>query len=377
MLVVNYQAAVRLAQRTLAFRCNGIDRSTFRRRASAAFGFAALRAENTGREASMAHHYSGPNFGFPYGDARLDMTDLYAFPTPHNDSTSIFVLNVHPSFDFNLSQPTRPDPFSPDALYEFKIDTNGDAIADMTYRIRFSPFLSGQQTATLRFAEGSQAARAADEGQILIEAAPVSVDKKAQITEGRDYHFFAGWRSDAFFFDPVGAVNNFKFGKDFFLDKDVCSIVLEVPNAALGFGEVGLWARTLVNAGGKWVQAERGARPAQPIFLTGESKAAYLSAEPADDAQFISVFAHSLEHAGGYTPDKALSIAKMFLPDIMKYDHSRPASYPNNGRALTDDVLDYFLSILTNRRVTTDGIGAHNDLLDVFPYLGPPHRTRS
>ncbi len=26
----------------------------------------------------MSHHYSGPDFGFPHGDARLDFTDLYA-----------------------------------------------------------------------------------------------------------------------------------------------------------------------------------------------------------------------------------------------------------------------------------------------------------
>ena len=30
----------------------------------------------------MSHHYSGPNIGFPRGDARLDFTDLYAFPKP-------------------------------------------------------------------------------------------------------------------------------------------------------------------------------------------------------------------------------------------------------------------------------------------------------
>ena len=46
-----------------------------------------------------------------------------------------------------------------------------------------------------------------------------------------------------------------------------------------------------------------------------------------------------------------------------------------NGRTLTDDVLDHFLSILTNGRVTTDGIGGHNDLLSDFPFLAPPHRT--
>jgi hypothetical protein len=28
----------------------------------------------------MSHHYSGPDWGFPKGDACLDLTDLYAFP---------------------------------------------------------------------------------------------------------------------------------------------------------------------------------------------------------------------------------------------------------------------------------------------------------
>ena len=32
----------------------------------------------------MSHHYSGPDWGFPHGDARLDLTDLYAFPKPGN-----------------------------------------------------------------------------------------------------------------------------------------------------------------------------------------------------------------------------------------------------------------------------------------------------
>ena len=58
----------------------------------------------------------------------------------------------------------------------------------------------------------------------------------------------------------------------------------------------------------------------------------------------------------------------------MRYDHTRPASYPTNGRTLTDDALDHFLSILTNGKVTTDGVGAHSDLLGEFPYVGPPHK---
>jgi hypothetical protein len=122
------------------------------------------------------------------------------------------------------------------------------------------------------------------------------------------------------------------------------------------------------------VQADRGARPAQTPFLTGEAIVAYNAANPADDEQFVTVFAHALEHTGGYAAGDAQRVAATLLPDILPFDHTRPASYPENGRALTDDVQDYFLSILTNGRVTTDGVGPHDDLLADFPYLGSPHR---
>src|ERR1700730_5386953 len=49
------------------------------------------------------------------------------------------------------------------------------------------------------------------------------------------------------------------------------------------------------------------------------------------------------------------------------------ASFPSNGRTLTDDAADAFLAVLTNGRVTGDKVGPHIDLLVEFPYLGPPH----
>ena len=53
----------------------------------------------------MSHHYSGPDFGFPHGDARLDLTDLYAFPKPSETDKSILIMNVHPSAVVNPSEP--------------------------------------------------------------------------------------------------------------------------------------------------------------------------------------------------------------------------------------------------------------------------------
>jgi hypothetical protein len=206
---------------------------------------------------------------------------------------------------------------------------------------------------------------------VIVEGAPVSIGREARGTDAGDYRFFAGWRSDPFFFDTQGARNNLQFtGDDFFADKDVCSIVMEVPNSALGRQNLGLWARTLDGVGGKWVQADRGARPLQAVFLTGAENAAYLGAEPANDARFVAVFAHSLQHAGGYTPQEATRVAGTLLPDILPYDPNRPASFPNNGRTLTDDAVDVFLPILTNGKVTGDKVGPHSDLLGEFPYLG-------
>ncbi len=322
----------------------------------------------------MSHHASGPNFGFPRGDARLDMTDLYVFTKPGDPSKSIIVLNVHPSFRLDSPEPTTKEPFAPGALYEFKIDTNSDAVADLAYSVQFAPSEDGKQTATVRRLQGVRAAGVGEQGEVIVENAPVSVGREAVVTKAGDCRFFFGWRSDPFFFDVNGNFNHMQFtGDDFFADKNVCSIVIELPNSALGGDEVGIWARTVDKTAEGWVQADRGGRPMQAVFLVGEEREAYLSGEPANDDRFISVFAHELEHTGGYTPEDATGVARKLLPDILSYNPRGPASFPYNGRTLTDDVVDVFFSILTNGKVTGDKVGPHGDLLDEFPYLGPPH----
>src|SRR5262249_10001063 len=110
------------------------------------------------RSKAMSHHYSGPDFGFPRGDARLDFTDLYVFPKPGNASKSSRVRTVPPSAVVTPPGPTPAEPFAPEALYEFRIDTNGDAVADVAYRVRFSAFENGSQTAALHRVDGAQAA---------------------------------------------------------------------------------------------------------------------------------------------------------------------------------------------------------------------------
>ena len=95
-----------------------------------------------------------------------------------------------------------------------------------------------------------------------------------------------------------------------------------------------------------------------------------------NDVSFIPVFAHSLEHTGGYTPEAA-RVAKTLLPDVLQFDPRLPASYPTNGRALTDDVIDVFFPLLTNGKIIRDDVGPDTDLIVEFPYLGQPQKVRS
>jgi len=323
----------------------------------------------------MSHHASGPNFGFPRGDARLDMTDLYAFPKPGEPGKSILILNVHPSFRLDSPEPTTKEPFSPGALYEIKIDTNGDAIADLCYSVQFASSEPEKQTATVRRSQGARAAGFGDDGEVVVQGARVSVGREALVTKVGDLRFFFGWRSDPFFFDAMGNFNQMQFtGDDFFKNKNVCSIVLELPKSERRSNKVGIRARTVEKTGEGWIQADRGGRPLQAVFLVGEEREAYLSGEPANDDRFINVFAHELEHTGGYAPENAKAVARELLPDILFYHPNEPARFPHNGRTLTDDVVDLFFSIYTNRNVK-DKVGPHGDLLDEFPYLGPPHNV--
>jgi hypothetical protein len=325
----------------------------------------------------MTHHYSGPNFGFPRGDARLDLTDLFAFPKPGDSSKSIIIMNAHPSSTFNPPEPTTDEPFAPEGLYELRVDTNGDMIADIAYRMRFSRSGKGGMTATVRRAEGPEAAGRGEGGKIIFEGAPVSMGGEAQVTNSGAYRLFTGWRSDPFFFDVMGVLNKMQFtGKDWFADKDVCSIAMELPVSDIGGGaRLNLWHRSLVQVDGKWVGADRGARPTQTPFLAEPEREAYLDGEPAQDERFVPMFAHALELNGGYTAKGAEAAARSLLPDVLPYDPKQPAAYPGNGRMPRDDAKDVFLTVF-NGRLTWDMTGPHEDMLDDFPYLGPPHKTR-
>lgn len=317
----------------------------------------------------MADHLDAPGLKSPGMDARIDITDVYAFEKPGDPTKSILVMDVNPL------APTLANEFDSAALYEINVDTNGDTITDVAFRITFTPKVAGMQKAKVRVATGTDAARLSGSGDVLIDGAPVSFGSEALVTTASPYRFFAGFRSDPFFFDLLGFLNGLNFtGSDFFIDKNVFGIVLEVPNSTLGSNpHVGVWGRCAIRKTGKLVQIDRMGRPAiNTVFNHGSDKNTFNSITPdRDRALFEESFVSTLE-SFGYSPSEATGIAEILLPDILTYDYSSSAGFLN-GRGLTDDVIDIELNLVTKGAVSTDGVSAHTDLLSDFPYLGSPH----
>ena len=299
----------------------------------------------------------------------LNITDLYAFQKPGDAQKTILIMNVNPM------PPRLSAAFDPTAIYEFRIDSNGDAIADSAFRVTFSAYTNGQQAATVRHATGPQAASDGDSGEIVIANAPVSFDGQPNVTVNGAYTFFAGNRSDPFFFDLMGFCNNFTFtGSDYFIDKDVFGIVLEVPNTALGERtKVGLWSRVLWSHHDEWLQVARLGHPLINILFNSSSeKDQFNRTEPhAQKALFLDKFVALLASLG-HSASEAQRIAGMFLPDILPYDYSSAQGF-FNGRKLSDDVVDTMLTLVTAGKVKTDRVDRHTDYLATFPYLGQPH----
>ncbi len=319
----------------------------------------------------MADHLDAPGLTSPGNDARLDITDVYAFQKPGDPDKSILMLNVNPL------APTLANAFRHDAVYRLNIDTDGDVKPERAFNITFSEVEDGKQEAEVHLAVLAEG----DEGQEIIDDAPVSFGASPIVTENGPFKFFAGIRSDPFFFDLAGFLRgDFSFdGTDFFANLNVFGIALEVPNSALGDNpNIGIWGRTLVRQHGHkkgekgLIRVDRMGRPAiNTVFNKGDDKNVFNEIDPDRDRElFLAKFIKFLEQF--HNPTDASNIAQILLPDLLTYNSGSAEGFLN-GRNLTDDVIDIALGLVTNGAITSDGVDAHTDLLDDFPYMGHPH----
>jgi Domain of unknown function (DUF4331) len=318
----------------------------------------------------MSNHFSAAMLKFPGDDARLDLTDLFVFASPQSAGKTVLIFDVNPFM-------TGAD-FNPEAVYRLNIDNDGDTQADVAFSFVFSESNRGTQTATVYYATGREAREPEPGGEVLVEGTPVGFDAMAKPVQAGECRLFIGVRSDPFFADGEGAFHDFQFtGNDTFAGKNVLTMALEVPNGMLGAGsEIAAWASTSVRRDGKLVQVDRLGNPSFNPFFVDELKNEFNEGHPADDvANFLEPWSELLE-SRGYPPDVARETALTVLPDMLHYNRTRAAHYPN-GRVLTDDVYDLRMAFLTYGRVTSDAVATHDDYLHEFPFLGVPNTAEA
>ncbi len=317
----------------------------------------------------MSNHFSAANLKSPGDDPRLDLTDLFVFPSPSSPDKTVLIINANPFMAAGSA-------FHPDAIYRINIDNDRDIQSDVAFSFEFSQTSDGTQTATAYYATGSQARQAEPAGQVLIQDTPVGFDGTAQPVQAGPVLLFIGVRSDPFFADAEGALHGFQWtGNDTFAGKNVLSIVAEVSDDMLGPGPViGVWATVSLRRDGTLVQMDRGGNPTiNPFINPDDAKDEFNSRQPVEDvANYLQPWSQLLQDKGGYSPDQARAAALTVLPDILTYNRAELATYPN-GRLLTDDVYSDRFAWLTNGQVGPDGLKPHDDLTAHFPFLGLPN----
>jgi hypothetical protein len=194
---------------------------------------------------------------------------------------------------------------------------------------------------------------------------------------------FTGTRSDPFFADADGVLHwlidgqhgNFQWtGTDTFAGANILSIALEAPNDMLGPGpDIGVWITTSLRRDGTLVPMDREGNPSfNPILNADDIKDQFNATDPVDDVKnYLQPLSETLQRHG-YPPGEATAAARTLLPDILHYDRTRPAHYPN-GRVMTDDVFSARMIFMVHGQATPQSIKPHDDLMARFPFLGLPN----
>jgi hypothetical protein len=198
-----------------------------------------------------ADHIDAPAVtGASSSSTGMDITDIYAFQSPADNSKMVFVMNVQ-----GLLSPaaTAAASFASNGLYEFNIDNTGDNVEDLVIqalvqngKIRvYGPVAPGTTGGSSTVHTSGPMAEAA------LTAYNATTPTVGSSTSG--IKVFAGPRDDPFFFDLVrfkdiigGTQSGFRNpGVDTFAGTNVMSIVVEVPKSMLGSAAaINVWGET-------------------------------------------------------------------------------------------------------------------------------------
>jgi hypothetical protein len=224
-----------------------------------------------------------------------DITDVFLFTDPNDASRVVMMMNVNP---FGNPSENPSFSFSPDLLYQFKIDNTGDAREDKVIQILFTGV--GQSQTVQVF--GPDTPNQTGARNALLHGAPSAGGKFGQIIgDPSGVLAFTGVRDDPFVFDvgqffrilngsqdlfrqigtsfrgrPVRADGT--SGVDGFGGFNLTSIVVSVPKSMIrgNTSKINMWATVSEQLpprranGRTWVQFERmGQQGFATVFIPG------------------------------------------------------------------------------------------------------------
>jgi hypothetical protein len=219
-------------------------------------------------------------------DPAADLTDVYAFVSPDRPEAVTLIMNVYP--DQSAYGGPNFYRFGDDVLYQFNIDNDGDAVADINYQFRFETRVRNGNTflyntgvvestsdPDLNVYQVYDMARnsISDDGSVDTEnlagdlpVAPPNIGTRSTPNTDQIAGFavqplsdgsvsFAGQRDDPFFVDLSAIFDLLQMrcvssvdvcGSDGLARKNVSTIALQIPSVRLdgGDGIIGVWATT-------------------------------------------------------------------------------------------------------------------------------------
>ncbi|MEJ7639299.1 MAG: DUF4331 family protein [Singulisphaera sp.] len=357
-----------------------------------------------------------------------DLNDLYIFPSPENANNVVLAMDV-----WGLIPAGQTRSFDPLVLYQFKIDTTGDAVEDLVIQAKFEGTGPSQR---VRIAGPIRPARRGTQS-VFMTPQPVVGRVNVPFFPTPGVRVFAGLREDPFFLDleqfyailpdrmtplrlrqidlpnpnapqqpgwrPPGAA------QDFFNNINTLAIVVELPKARLGGGVIRVWMTTSVLEGANnYRQQARQARPLTSEVLgtvTNRDHEKKNKQNPTEDRG--GTLEREVEDFLTFPAERSRAIKdvirSVLIPDVMIADLSQsgPAAFLGvetngatggrfGGRKLIDDVVDIDLMVVFGTVISdlglapadgqqkpsfsSDNVGPQSNITGPlpFPYLPPP-----
>jgi len=340
----------------------------------------------------------------------LDITDVYAFVDPQDDSQIVAAMAVNPF----LPPEDSITGFSPDVLYQLKFDNTGDGVEDYVVQFQFPG--TGFDQAVQVFA-----ANVNESINTPLAGTPVAAGNTQEIISNGSFRVFAGLSDDAFVFDfgqftailagdqdmfrgftsPIlGELRGRNAGDetDLFAGVNASHLVVSFPKSIVdndsgffgglaGTNVVGVWGTTSRDG----VQLERmGQQIINTVFVPTGMKDAFNAATPAQDVEMFSglipdALTQEDSDGTGNTIDGRIAVLQLsglavlpngaplllpegfehplglgnnllrvaLLPDLIRLDLNRDADDQSiglfglqNGRRPQDDIIDIGLQLL-------------------------------